>query len=148
MTEDANRRQHPRFQVADAFAKVRCKPFEVDGASARVKPGGMMGALTGYSPGRNNVINLSKGGLALESEEPFQRGQKVKLLLHLPDRKDPLPLSGKVRWQKGLMGKYILAVGVQFDAFGPRRGQNSLEALDALRELEAKRAKPSSDDQT
>lgn len=148
MPEEVNRRQHPRFQVEGSYAKVRCESFEVDGASARVRPGGVIGALTGFPQKQNAVINISKGGLAFESEDPFERDQKVKVLLQLPGREAALTLSGKVRWQKGLMGKYILAVGVKFDTFGPHRGQNSLEALDALRDLEAEYASRQSDGQT
>ncbi len=137
MARSPDNREHERFEVDGSFAKVRCEPFEVEGAVARVKPAGVIGAITGYPRKRHAVLNVSKGGLAFESEEPYKRSQKVMVLLYLPDRDEPLEFRSKVRWQKGLLGQQLLTVGVQFDPFGQRRGQNAVDALDTLRELEA-----------
>ena len=137
MALSPNNREHERFEVDGSFAKVRCEPFEVEGAEARVKPAGVIGAITGYPRKRHSVLNVSKGGLAFESEDPYKRAQKVMVLLYLPNQDEPLEFRAKVRWQKGLLGKQILTVGVQFHPFGPSRGQNAIEVLDALRELEA-----------
>lgn len=141
MTEPDSRRQDERFPVEGAFAKVHCAPFEVAGASARVKPAGVLGAIAGYPRKERQVVNLSKGGLAFESEEPFKKGQKLKVLLHAPGLEEPIELIAAVRWQKGLVGGYVLTVGVQFDAFGERKGLNPLAALEALRGLEAEHAR-------
>ena len=138
MADSPNNREHERFEVDGSFARVRCEPFEVEGAEARVKPAGVIGAITGYPRQRHSVLNVSKGGLAFESEEPYKRSQKVMVLLYVPGQDEPLEFRSKVRWQKGLLGKQILTVGVQFEPFGPRRGQNAIDALDILRELEAK----------
>jgi len=138
MAQTIDNREHTRFELDGTFARVRCEPFEVEGAEARIKPAGVIGAITGYPRDRHRVLNVSKGGVAFESEEPFKRAQKVMVLLYLPAWEEPFEFKAKVRWQKGLLGKYLLTVGVQFEPFGPRRGQNEIEALDAIRELEAK----------
>ena len=137
MALSPDNREHERFEVEGSFAKVRCEPFEVVGAEARVKPAGVIGAITGYPRQRHAVLNVSKGGLAFESGDPYRRAQKVMVLLYVPGQDEPLEFRAKVRWQKGLLGQQILTVGVQFEPFGPRRGQNAIDALGVLRELEA-----------
>ena len=142
MADTDNRRSESRFEVKDSFAKVHCAPFEVAGASAKVKPDGILGALTGYPRKRYRVLNISKGGVAIETDEPFRKGQRIRLQLRVPDWQEAMELSGAVRWQKSLVGGEILRAGVRFDPFGTRRGLNSLSSLDALRDLEAKYARP------
>lgn len=62
MTDPQDRREHKRFKVDDSFTKVQRETFEVESATAKIKPGGVLGALYGYSKKQYRVLNLSRGG--------------------------------------------------------------------------------------
>ena len=105
--------------------------------SAQVKTEGLRGALLGYSSKRFRILDMSRGGLAFESEKPYKTGQKIDMLVDLPGRDEPLELHGEVRWQKDVLNKYVLVtVGVQFAPFGDEKGMNSPEVLQVLEQLE------------
>lgn len=140
-----NKREHERFHVDGSYAEIRQDPFEIGGATARVRSGGVLGALVGYPKERHVVLNLSKGGMAIQSGRPYKRAQSVQVLLYVPDREEPIEIGGKVCWQGCLKTGETFTVGVQFDPFGPRRGLNRLEVLDMLRELEETYASPDHD---
>lgn len=136
------RRRHRRFSVAGGLVRVQCAPFEVYGARARVKPLGLVGLLRGYSRDYYEVINLSRGGMALESDRPLRRGQRVRVCLKLPCAPFELTLQGEVRWQRIEDGGLSYRAGVCFDPFGGGPGNNPREALATLRELEERYATP------
>ena len=140
-----NKREHERFHVDGSYVEILQDPFEIDGATARVRRGGVLGALVGYPKERHVVLNLSKGGMAFQSGHPYKRAQSVQILLYVPGREEPIEIRGKVCWQGCLETGETLTVGVQFDPFGPRRGLNRLEVLDMLRELEETYASPDHD---
>ena len=147
MTNPSERRVHKRFAVEGSFTKVQDESFQVESATAKIKHGGLIGALSGYSKKQYKVLNLSRGGLAFESEEPFKFDQKISMLLYIPGLKEPLELTGRVRWQKDLFVKYVLkTVGIQFEPFGDKKGMNQESALDVLVELEERYAPSDQDD--
>ena len=138
MADSADERRHKRFHVTGSFAKVECKSFEVEDASARVRGEGLIPAIVGYPDRRYELLNISKGGLSFESNDVFKRGQRVWVELHMPGLDGPLELRGVVRWRRGVMGSEVFKVGVQFSPFGERRGLNTMAALEKLRDLESK----------
>jgi len=42
--------------------------------------------------------NISKGGIFIKTEKPFEEGTEFIFFLHIPGLKDPLRLKGKVQW--------------------------------------------------
>ncbi|HEX4355838.1 MAG TPA: PilZ domain-containing protein, partial [Polyangiales bacterium] len=113
--------------------------FEVDGAVANVVPLGIRGLWFRMRAQTCDVVNLSKGGVAIESSVELARGQRVTVHLDVPDSLEPLTLHGTVRWsRRGRHSKYC-TIGIQFDPFG-RDEENSSSALDALRGLEVRYA--------
>jgi Tfp pilus assembly protein PilZ len=135
--EAANRRRDKRFAVDSGVARVRCKKFEVDGAFASVVPSGILSMLF-RRRSSGDVLNLSKGGMAIETTSKIARGRHVTVHLQVPDSSEVLTLTGTVRWQKKLAHSKYCTIGIQFDAFSTREGCNSPSALEALRAIEAR----------
>jgi Tfp pilus assembly protein PilZ len=138
--EADNRRRDKRFGVGRGFARVQCREFEIAGAMANVLPGGLRGWIFRMRSPACEVINLSKGGLAIETPMKLGRGRRVTLQLQLPDATESLLLSGTVRWEKRDAHSRYCTIGIQFDPFSSREGCNPRAALDVLRALEARYA--------
>jgi Tfp pilus assembly protein PilZ len=138
--DDDNRRHDKRFEVGRGFARVRCKEFEVAGAIARVLPSGLLGWIFRMRSSTCEVINLSKGGLAIETPMKLGRGRHVTLQLQLPDSIESLTLSGTVRWEKQDAHSRYCTIGIQFAPFSSREGDNPRAALETLRDIEARYA--------
>lgn len=136
----AEQRKDRRFKHPGSFARVSCKSFEVIGAMAAVERQGLLGVLHRFFGARSEVVNLSKGGLAFETTSRFARGQRLTITLHLPERPEPLVLTGEVRWSERPRYSRHRVVGVRFDPFSTRAGYNPPAALDVLRALEARYA--------
>jgi len=135
-----NRRQDRRFAVERGFARVQCKEFEVAGAMAKVLPSAILGWIFRMRSATCEVINLSKGGMAIETPMKLGRGRHVVVQLQVPDSTETLTVSGTVRWEKQPAHVPYCTMGIQFDAFSSREGCNPRAALDALRAIEARYA--------
>jgi Tfp pilus assembly protein PilZ len=135
--DPANRRTDRRFSPARPFARARCKSFEVEGAVADVIPDGFLARVLRIRSNACSVLNLSKGGLALETRMNLRRGARVNVELRLPAHSAALMLSGSVRWQRRLPHSRFYTLGIQFDPFANRERCNPMTALQALREAES-----------
>ncbi len=137
MADPKDRREHRRFKVEGSSTAVQEEAFEIESATAQIKTQGLKGALFGFPKTRYRILNISKGGMAFESEKPFKKGEKLAMMLFLPGADEPIELTGVVRWQKNVLSQYVLiTVGVQFDSFGDDPGANSPEAYEVLHDLE------------
>jgi type IV pilus assembly protein PilZ len=58
--------------------------------------------------------NISKGGIFVETESPFNPGTVFDFQLALPGREDRLRLSGKVKWIQRVATEGLLGMGIQF----------------------------------
>jgi len=54
-------------------------------------------------------VNISEGGICVQTDVALRPGTKIRLLLTLPWMSAPIGLSGEVRWHDG--GRYV---GIQF----------------------------------
>lgn len=61
---------------------------------------------------------LEHGGLFLPTTERYRLGQRVYLLLTLPDEQEPRPVSGVVAWvtPAGMTGRRTPGIGIHLDA--------------------------------
>lgn len=118
------------------YAKSRsCKRFVVPGAKVRHKRTGLFGFFKNFSKAQP-LLNLSKGGLAFQSEEKFSRDEKIIAQLIVP-KENPLNMRSRVRWQGQQDSKGPQAIGITFMPFGSSMGWNSHESLNVLRSLDA-----------
>ncbi len=74
--------------------------------SAQVSVAGQAAAPIG------TAIDLSQGGLCLESERPFPRDDQLTISFALPGNDAPLEIYAKVAWQRAVEGKSL--VGFEF----------------------------------
>ena len=118
----------------DGANKRTCHRFEIPDGLGKYKRKGLLALLSGYSKAYP-VVNVSKGGLAIECEDNIPKGTKVSVQLFAPNE-EPLEMSSVVRWI-GASPDGGKVLGVQFDPFGERSGWNHLASLDALRRPEA-----------
>jgi Tfp pilus assembly protein PilZ len=134
--DPANRRTDRRFSLAVDLARARCRSFEAEGALADVIPDGLRAFMLRLRSTACSVLNLSKGGMAVETRMNLRRGQRVTIQLQLPTHPEALVLSGTVRWQSRTPHTLSYKLAIQFDPFANREHCNPLAALDALRAAE------------
>jgi hypothetical protein len=47
------------------------------------------------------MVNVGLGGACLHLESPLEKGAQIEVVLHAPNRWDPLVLPARVAWTKG-----------------------------------------------
>ncbi len=120
--------------MATVTGRKRAVRFEIPGGKARLKRLGVLSFLRRFSV-PFPLLNISKGGIAVATDEEFRRGQKVKVQLLVPDEA-PVDLLGRVLWQNESENDFSTTAGIGFMPFGGRFGWNSRRSLDVLRRLE------------
>ncbi|MFG6178208.1 PilZ domain-containing protein [Halomonas sp. THAF12] len=59
---------------------------------------------------------LERGGIFVPTQERYELGQEVFVLLTLPDESERLPVTGQVVWisPEGVSGRRVPGIGVHF----------------------------------
>src|SRR6476646_10113601 len=65
--------------------------------------------------------NLSKGGLFIQPDQPWQIGDIVPLSLSFPGLLDPVEIVGRVAWVRPALGSYGAGVGLSVDGETDRK---------------------------
>ena len=87
------------------------------------------------------VLDLSRGGLRFLAQKELKFKTKLHMKLHIPEEQDELHLKGRVIWTRPNAGfSYKYQIGVQFNTFGIKEGQNSPVVLALLQTLEKSHA--------
>jgi Tfp pilus assembly protein PilZ len=116
-----------------------CIRFEIPGATLSYKQKRPL--LTKSANGEEfcPIIDLSRGGLRFLSQEELKIGNPVTLKVAVPGERIPLELQGQVRWVAPNAGmSYKYQIGVQFNPYGEKKGQNYPGALVKIIALEQK----------
>jgi len=116
-----------------------CIRFEIPGAtvSYRLKKSLLIKPADGeeFCP----VLDISRGGLRFLSKGDLKIGTPVTLKISVPGERIPLELHGQVRWSSPKEGgSYKHQVGVQFNPYGEKKGQNYPGSLVKIIALEQK----------
>jgi len=122
--------------MANGAKRRRARRFQIPGGKARLKRAGLFSLSRGFSE-PFPVGNVSKGGLALRTNERLSKGQKLKIQLLIPNEV-PLNMKGVAWRQEEQMEGLYASTGIRFMPFGNRAGWNSSEVLKRLRKLEAR----------
>ncbi len=109
------------------------KRIEVPGAQVRYKKSKKMKLLKNFSS-IDEIINVSKSGIAFHMLEEAKYGEPVEMRITFPDG-NGINLKGKIRWQKPINDSGSQTIGVMFDPFGTKKEYNPMQALDYLRSL-------------
>ena len=74
---------------------------------------------------------LENGGIFIPSEQTFELGEEVFMLVNLVDDNEKIPLSGKIVWitPKGAQNNKTVGVGVQFNSLDKGATRDKIEKL-------------------
>ncbi len=78
---------------------------------------------SGRSERRARLVNVGLGGACLHLESPLDKGAQIEVVLHAPNRWDPLVMPARVAWTKGARA------GV---AFQPTRAGDAYDLFEML----------------
>ena len=73
--------------------------------------------------------NLSRGGLFIQTEQPWQVGDVVPLSLSFPGLLDPIEIVGRVAWVRPALGSGVGGVGIAVQTDADRQRLEKLLAL-------------------
>ncbi len=75
---------------------------------------------------KSYILDVSIGGVFIETNEGFSEGKDLLLKFSLPNRSQPFTLSGKIAWSspKGFVVKFEDITPIQGDMFKSFIGQN------------------------
>jgi Tfp pilus assembly protein PilZ len=115
-----------------------CERFVVPGATVYCKEEGFF-FLKKYADDFYPVFDISLGGLRYLSQKPLKDNTKVSLKIVIPGEDDTMIMKGKVKWVSPNTAKsYKYIIGIQFEPYGTRKGNNDPESLKRLEVLEQK----------
>jgi Tfp pilus assembly protein PilZ len=116
-----------------------CIRFEIPGATLSYKKDKALLPETKYGEEFCPILDISRGGLRFLTQENIKINSNVTLKISLPGERVPLVMKGQVRWAAINAGKsYKYQVGVQFNPYGEKKGQNYPGALVKIIALEQK----------
>ncbi|MBN1663678.1 MAG: PilZ domain-containing protein [Deltaproteobacteria bacterium] len=114
-----------------------CDRFVIPGATVTYKKDTLF-RNPDYSYYEYPVYNISKGGINFFCDNSLIHGVSLILKLTIPDEEEII-IRGKVAWITMNMGEsWKYQVGVQFEPYGEKRGQNSHDILEKINLWEGK----------
>lgn len=102
-----------------------CIRFEIPGATVSYKKKSFLLSSKFYGEEFCPILDISRGGIRFLTLKPLKVNTLIKMKLSIPGERVPLSLLGKVRWSSPNVGKsYKYQIGVQFNPYGKKKGQN------------------------
>ena len=117
-----------------------CLRFEIPGATVSHKLDKLLPS-TGEKYGEEfcPLLDISRGGLRFLSQKSFKINIKISTKISVPGEHVPLTLKGRVRWTAANPGRsYKYQIGIQFNPYGEKKGQNYPGTLVKIIALEQK----------
>ncbi|MBE0461695.1 MAG: PilZ domain-containing protein [Candidatus Aminicenantes bacterium] len=116
-----------------------CVHFEIPGATLNYKKNKIIFPSKTHNEEFCPVMDISRGGLRFLCQHPLKINTKVLLNISVPGERTSLALNGAVRWTSLNTEKsYKYQVGVQFNPYGEKKGQNYPGTLVKIISLEQK----------
>ena len=97
--------------------KRTCIRFKIPGATVSYQ---FKEHVEEFSP----LVDISRGGLKFIGKKPPEIHAEVTLNISVPGERIPITLHGKVRWISYLEEKDQYYIGVQFNPYGEKQGEN------------------------
>jgi Tfp pilus assembly protein PilZ len=101
----------------EEIEKRTCIRFQVPGATVSYQ---FKEHVEEFSP----LVDISRGGLKFIGKKPPEMNAEVTLKISIPGERIPLTLFGKVRWLSYVEAKDQYFIGVQFNPYGEKQGEN------------------------
>ena len=70
------------------------------------------------------LVDISRGGLKFIGKKPPEMNTEVTLKISIPGERIPLTMKGKVQWKSYVEAKDQYFIGVQFNPYGEKQGEN------------------------
>lgn len=97
--------------------KRTCIRFQIPGATVSYE---FKKHVEEFSP----LADISRGGLKFIGKKPPEIHSEVTLNISIPGERIPLTLHGKVQWISYVEAKDQYFIGVQFNPYGEKQGEN------------------------
>ncbi len=97
--------------------KRTCIRFQIPGATVSYQ---FKEHVEEFSP----LVDISRGGLKFIGKKPPEIHSEVTLNISIPGERIPLTLHGKVQWISYVEAKDQYFIGVQFNPYGEKQGEN------------------------
>ncbi len=97
--------------------KRTCIRFQIPGATVSYE---FKKHVEKFSP----LIDMSRGGLKFIGKKPPEIHTEVTLNISIPGETIPLTIHGKVQWISYVEAKDQYFIGVQFNPYGEKQGEN------------------------
>jgi len=97
--------------------KRTCIRFQIPGATVNYQ---FKEHVEEFSP----LVDISRGGLKFIGKKPPEMNAEVTLKISIPGERIPLTLHGKVRWISYIEDKDQYFIGIQFNPYGEKQGEN------------------------
>ncbi len=101
-----------------------CKRFEIPGAAVSFtiikSPSSNKKHEEEFCP----ILDISRGGLKFTGSKPIEINSDITLKISIPGETIPLTFNGKVLWLSAIEGQEKYQIGVQFNPYGEKEGQN------------------------
>jgi len=94
-----------------------CIRFQIPGATVSYE---FKKHVEEFSP----LVDISRGGLKFIGKKPPEIHSEVTLNISIPGERIPLTLHGKVQWISYVEAKDQYFIGVQFNPYGEKQGEN------------------------
>jgi len=119
--------------------KRTCLRFEIPGATVNHKTKKIFPLKSKYGEEFCPVLDISRGGLRFLSQLSLKINKNLIMKISIPGERIPLVIKGQIRWISPNVGKsYKYQIGVQFNPYGEKKGQNYPGTLVKIIALEQK----------
>jgi Tfp pilus assembly protein PilZ len=101
----------------EGIEKRTCIRFQIPGATISYE---FKEHIEEFSP----LVDISRGGLKFIGKKPPEINADVSLEISVPGERIPLTMHGKVRWISYVEAKNQYFIGIQFNPYGEKQGEN------------------------
>lgn len=101
-----------------------CKRFEIPGATVSFTITKSPLSKKKYEEEFCPVLDMSRGGLKFAGRKSIEINSDITLKISIPGETIPLTFNGKVLWLSAIEEQDKYQIGVQFNPYGEKKGQN------------------------
>lgn len=101
----------------EGIEKRTCIRFQIPGATVSYQ---FKEHVEEFSP----LVDISRGGLKFIGKKPPEMNTEVILNISIPGERIPFTMKGKVQWISYVEAKDQYFIGVQFNPYGEKQGEN------------------------
>ena len=101
-----------------------CGRFEISGAAVSFTIMKSPGSKKKYEEESCPIFDISRGGLKFAGSKPIEINSDITLKISIPGETIPLTFNGKVLRLSEIEGQNKYQIGIQFNPYGEKEGQN------------------------